>query len=176
VKRGEGTVEARTAYVTINKLLRSDNAVGELKARGAIILPFPGIKEAQEEFEAVYQRGYVDGVITGIRGRDETRHITLQTEKGQLSGFYTTRDVAKQLGKKYDEPVRLHGRGKWYRNKDGIWMLVAFKVEGFEELDDAPLSAALADLRSIPTEWGKNAYEELSSIRHGPSGKANGGH
>jgi hypothetical protein len=31
-------------------------------------------------------------------------------------------------------------------------------------------------LRSIPTEWGKNAYEELSSIRHGPSGKANGGH
>jgi hypothetical protein len=175
VKRGEGTVEVLRAYSAINKLLRDDNAVGVLRTGSAIVLPFPGRNEAQEEFESVRQQGFVDGVVTGVRGRDETRHITLETADGQQSGFSTTRAIAKELARKYDEHVRLFGRGKWNRDKEGVWTLQEFKVEGFEELDDAPLSDVLAKLRSIATEWGDAAYEELSVIRHGTRGNGNGG-
>jgi hypothetical protein len=175
VKRGEGTVEVLRAYGAINRLLREDNAVGLLRTGTAVVLPFPGRNEAQEEFESVRQHGFVDGVVTGVRGRDETRHITLETADGQLSGFYTTRAIAKALARKYDENVRLFGKGKWTRDKEGVWTLQEFKVEGFEELDDASLSEALAKLRSIPTQWDDTAYEELSIIRHGPRSNGNGG-
>lgn len=175
VNRGEGTVETLRVYGTINKLLRDDNAVGVLKTGNAVVLPFPGRNEAQEEFESVRQRGFVDGVVTGVRGKDETRHITLETANGQVSGFYTTRAIAKQLARKYDEQVRLFGRGRWHRDKEGVWTLLDFKVEGFEELDDAPLSEALKNLRGIPTQWDDASYEALSVIRHGPKGNGDGG-
>jgi hypothetical protein len=175
VKRGDGAVEAQKAYSAINRLLRDDNAVGALRTGGAIVLPFPGRNEAQEEYESVRQHGFVDGVVTGVRGRDQTRHITLETANGQVSGFYTTRAIAKELARKYDEQVRLFGKGKWYRDKEGVWTLREFRVESFEELDDAPLSESLAKLRSIPTQWDDAAYAELSVIRHGPRDNGDGG-
>lgn len=122
------------------------------------------------------QHGSIDGIITGIRGKDETIHITLQSEGQQISGIETNRTIAKQLGAKLFEPVRLFGRGRWARDADGNWSLVAFKVESFEGLRDVPLSTALEELRSIPTEWTDKSYGELGMIRHGPTGKRNGGH
>jgi hypothetical protein len=82
VQRGEGPKEARTAYQTINRLLRADNGVGMLQdtKTKAVVIRFPGRDQVQEEFTAVRQEGSVDGIITGIRGKDETIHITLQSE------------------------------------------------------------------------------------------------
>jgi hypothetical protein len=177
VRRGEGPKEARAAYQNINRLLRADNGVGVLKdTKSAIVIRFPGRDEVQEEFTAVRQHGSIDGVITGIRGKDETIHITLQSEGQQLSGIETNRTIAKQLGAKLFEPVRLFGRGRWARDADGNWSLITFKVESFEGLRDVPLSTALDELRSIPTEWTDESYGELGMIRHGPTGKRNGGH
>jgi hypothetical protein len=175
LRQGDGPSEVLRAYKAANKLLREDNAVGALKL-GAVVLPFPGIEEAQEEFASVRQQGFVDGIVTGVRGRDETVHITLQAEDKQISGCYTSRAIAKQLGAKLYEAVRLFGKGKWVRDSEGIWTIDDFKVESFEPLDEAPLTAALAGLRAIPTEWDDNAYGELGVIRHGPKGKRNGGH
>ena len=50
------------------------------------------------------------------------------------------------------------------------------KVESFDGLVDVPLSSALSELRSIPTELDDNSYQELGVIRHGPTSKRNGGH
>ncbi len=175
VRSGDGPTDAQRAYQTANKLLREDNAVGSLK-NGVTILTFPGREEAREEFTSVKQQGFIDGVVTGVRGRDESIHITLQVEDRQVSGCYTNRAVAKRLAAKFLEPVRLFGKGKWHRDSDGNWALEDFKVENFEPLDDAPLSKALATLRAIPTEWDDDSYQELRVIRHGPEGKRNGGH
>ncbi len=176
VSRGAGPTEALRAYRTINKLLREDNAVGTLKA-GAINIPFPGREEAQEEFTSVRQQGSLDGVVTGVRGKDETVHITLLVEGKQLSGCYTTnRAIAKQLAARFDEPVRLFGRGRWSRDNEGTWALEDFKVDSFEPLDNVPLSSALATLRATPTDWGDSAYADLIATRRGRTGKRNGGH
>jgi hypothetical protein len=174
VKKGGGPTEARRAYTAANRMLREDNTNGSLKG-DAVILPFPGRDETQEQFAVVRQQGFVEGKITGVTGRDKTVHITLTVEDEPISGLWTTRAIAKQLAGRYDEPVRLHGRGRWQRDAEGAWSLIDFKIESFEPLDDVPLSTALERLRAIPTEWDDNAYAELDVLRHGPGGRMNGG-
>jgi hypothetical protein len=179
VRRGEGTQEAQRAYKTLNKLLREDNAVGFLREKrtSAVVLKFPGRLAPEERFAAVRQYGSIDGVINRIGGRDETIHVSLEMDGQQISGCYTTRAVAKELRHVlFDTTVRLFGRGKWNRDGDGNWSLEEFKIESFEPLKDAPLSQVLTELRSIPTHWTDESYDELRAIRHGPGDKRNGGH
>jgi hypothetical protein len=183
LRRGEPPKEVRAAYEQINRLLRADDAVGVLIERKAatkptiaLVIRFPGREAVHEEFPAIRQQGSVDGIVTGIRGRDETIHVTLQSEGQQISGCYTTKTIAKQLATKFLEPVRLFGRGRWARDAEGTWNLIDFKIESFEGLIDVPLSTALADIRSIAAEWTDEAYNELNVIRHGREDKQNGGH
>ena len=174
VKRGEGPMEARRAYAAANRMLREDNTNGSLKG-DAVILPFPGRDESQEQFAAVRQQGFVDGKVISVSGQDKTAHIMLMVEDQPIAGFYTTRTIAKQLAKMWDEQVRLVGRGRWRRDAEGNWSLVDFKIESFEALQEAPLSDVLERLRAIDAEWDDNAYSDLDVIRHGPRGAANGG-
>jgi hypothetical protein len=178
VRRREGPSEGLRAYKAINKLLREDNAVGFLKddrPNGATIIRLPGREEAQETFPSVRQHGSVDGVVVRIGGIDQTVHITLEVDDGQITGCFTNRQIGKQLGHKLFEPVRLFGRGRWSRDNEGRWTLIDFKIESFESLVDAPLSAALSDLRTIKTDWDRQSLSEFPIIRHGPPRKSNGG-
>ena len=180
MRTGDGPHEAMRAYGTINRLLREDDAVGVLreKKNSAAIIRFPGREEAEEEFASVRQyRFHRRTRDLGRRGR-ETAHITLESEGHQVSRIYTTRQIAKALGSRLFEPVRLHGRGKWSRDSEGGWSLVNFKAESSEPLVDEPLSAVLGRLREFPAEWMDDAYGELGALRNGPSKRAkrNGGH
>jgi hypothetical protein len=178
VRAGDAPVEPTRAFNAMNRLLRDDNAVGVLRdaAPRGIVVRFPGRELAEEKFASIRQQGSIDGIVTGIRGKDDTIHITINAEGQQISGCETNRAIAKQLGMKLFEPVRLFGRGRWSRDADGVWTLLTFKIESFEALQDVPLTSALAELRSIPTEWGDNAYTELTELRRGPGSKRNGGH
>lgn len=175
VRRREGPSESMRAYKAINRLLREDNGIGFLKEKqqGATIIRFPGREEAEEAFPAVRQHGSIDGVIVRVGGRDQTVHVTLESENQQIAGCYTNRQIGKELGHKLFEPVRLSGRGRWTRDDEGRWTLLDFKIEGFEPLVDIPLSEAVSELREIKTDWGPEALRELLAIRHGPS--KNGG-
>lgn len=176
VRRREGPSEGMRAYKAINRLLREDNGVGLLKEkqRGATIIRFPGREETEETFPAVRQYGSIDGVLVRIGGKDQTVHVTLESENEQIVGCFTNRQIGKDLGHRLFEPVRLFGRGRWSRDNEGRWTLLDFKIEGFDPLNDMPLSDALTRLRSIKIEWGPDALEELKIIRHGPS--KNGGY
>jgi hypothetical protein len=176
VRRREGPSEGMRAFKAINRLLREDNGIALLKDQkeGATIIRFPGREEAEEAFPAVVQHGNIDGVVVRIGGRDETVHITLESEGQQIAGCYTNRLVAKELAHRLFEPVRLFGRGRWNRDNDGIWTLLDFKIESFEPLADVPLSEALAELRAIKTDWGPGELSELQIIRRGP--QKNGRH
>ncbi|MCA1437002.1 hypothetical protein I6F33_29060 [Bradyrhizobium sp. BRP20] len=178
VRSGDASAEALRAFNALNTLLRADNAVGVLRdaaPRGAVVIRFPGRDLTEEKF-TVRQQGSIDGFVTGVRGKDATIHVTLQSEGRQISGCETTRAVAKQLGAKLFEPVRLFGKGRWVRDADGEWTLEHFRIESFEPLQDSPLTEALASLRDIPTEWGDDAYGELIKGRKGPGSGKNGGH
>ena len=176
VRRGEAPVEPLRAYRAINRLLREDNAAGHLREGKAIVIKFPGKNEAEEKFPSVRQQGAIDGIVTRVGGADATAHVLLEAEGKQVTGCYTTREIAKQLGRKLYEAVRLFGRGRWSRDSEGVWALQSFKIESFEPLSDAPLSEALTDLRAIPAEWDDDAFSELQVIRQGPRGKRDGGH
>jgi hypothetical protein len=178
VRAGDGSGDSMRAFHALNKLLRADNAVGVLRdaaPRSGVVIRFPGRELTEEKF-TVKQQGSIDGIVTGIRGKDSSIHITLQSESQQISGCETTREIAKRLGQKLFEPVRLFGRGRWSRDADGTWTLENFRIESFEALQDVPLTDALAVLRDIPTEWGDDAYQELTEMRKGPGGNKNGGH
>lgn len=176
VRAGDAPSEPMRAYNALNRLLRDDNATGVLRdeAPRGVIIRFPGREIAEEKFSSIRQHGSIDGIVTGIRGKDDTIHITLNSEGQQLSGCETNRAIAKQLGAKLFEPVRLFGRGRWNRDADGVWSLISFKIESFESLEDLPLTSALSQMRDIATEWTDDAYREVDEIRHG--GKRNGGH
>lgn len=178
VRHGDGPRDAVRAYKQINRFLRDDNAIGELREKrgGAVIVKFPGREEAEEKFPSVRQHGFVDGKVIRVGGHDETVPVWLEAEDKQISGCYTTRAVAKQLGMKLFEQVRLFGTGRWSRDSEGAWTLLAFKIESFEPLDEAPLSDAITALRAIPTEWSDATLGELGVIRRGPGVKGNGGH
>ena len=178
VRSGDAPAEPMRAYNALNKLLRDDNAVGVLRdaAPRGIIVRFPGREVAEEKFASIRQHGSIDGIVTGIRGKDDTIHITINSEGQQVSGCETTRAIAKQLGAKLFEPVRLFGRGRWSRDADGVWTLIMFKIESFDALQDIPLTNALAELRDIPTDWSDGALSELDEMRHGKGSKRNGGH
>lgn len=178
VRAGDAPAEPTRAFNAMNRLLRDDNAVGVLRdaAPRGIVIRFPGRELAEEKFGSIRQQGSIDGIVTGIRGKDDTIHITINAEGQQISGCETNRIIAKQLGAKLFEPVRLFGRGRWSRDADGIWTLITFKIESFDALQDTPLTRVLAELRAIPTEWGDDAYTELSTIRYGSGSKRHGGH
>jgi hypothetical protein len=178
VRAGDAAGETLRAFNTLNKFLRDDNAIAVLRdnePRG-IVVRFPGREIAEEKFASVRQQGSMDGIVTGIRGKDETIHITLLVDGQQVTGCETNRTIAKQLGAKFYEPVRLFGRGRWGRDADGMWSLLHFKIESFESLQDEPLAGVIASLRQIPTEWGDDAYSELTQMRQGLAGKRHGGH
>jgi len=177
VRRGDAPRDALRAYENVNKMLREDNGTGALKeqAAGAIIIPFPGITQAEEKYSAIRERGTIDGEIVRVGGPHKWVPVLVQTEGETFSGCWADRIVAKQLAQRIFEQVRLHGTGKWDRTGEGRWILKEFVVERFEPLSDESLSEALSRIRTIKAFKG-TTIEDIEFLRNGPPEKQNGGH
>lgn len=169
---GDATGEAMRAYRTINRKLREDNAVGAVQeATGAEIIRFPGREDEGDGFAAIRQQGTLDGEVIRIGGKTKIVPVSLQSEDQTFSYCYAKRALAKDLGRRLFEPVRLFGIGRWTRDRKGNWNLDNFIIDRFEVLSDDPLSSVLEKIRAIPGgEWGTDAIRELHDLRHGPDG------
>ena len=178
VRRGDAPRDALRAYRTINRMLRDDNGIGHFISADSTraLIRFPGREEIEEQFTSIREAGTLDGVVVRIGGKDQSVHVTLDQQGEQLAGIWTGRTLGKQLAHRLFEPVRLFGKGRWTRDGDGNWVLSDFKVDSFEALDDAPLSVALSDLRSIEVNFSDDAIDDLGVIRRGPDKKLNGRH
>lgn len=176
VRRRDAPAPAMRSYDNLNKLLRDDAASAILLEDGAEILEFPGKRLALPHFPTVSERGEIDGEIRRVGGMGDPVPVMLATDGGTaLSGCYARRPIAKQLGQRLFEPVRLFGEGRWSRTAEGRWLLNYFRIDDFQELESEGLADALTRLRAIPgIEWGDNIVEELLSLRHG-EGDPNGG-
>lgn len=171
VRRGRGPRDAVRAYHNVNRLLREDNGRGVLKEEttGAEIIDFPGREETQEKFEGVHQRGTVDGELIRVGGTGKSARVILYAEGQQIPHCYANRNIAKRLGARLYEHVRLSGVGRWTRDADGVWQMDSFKVESFEVLNNDRLSDVLGKLRRIKG-WKKASVSELELVRHGKRG------
>jgi hypothetical protein len=179
-KRSDGPTEPIQAIKNINRMLREDNGSGVLaRGRTTTILKFPGQEEKPLSYGLVSAEGSLDGFVNRVGGDTDPCPIHLKTADG--SNVYlcdADREIAKQLGRyMFDYEVRVQGTGRWSRNDDGDWALERFRIRSFEVLKDLPLSAAVAELRSVPnSDWPKMAdpWAELDRIRNGPLLEKNG--
>jgi hypothetical protein len=177
VRRGDAPRDALRAYDSLNKMLLDDNGTGELKERDseAVIIPFPGVKSAEEQFTGIRERGTIDGEVIRVGGPNKWVPVLVQTEGEALAGCWADRVTAKQLASLIFEQVRLHGTGKWDRNSEGKWVLREFVIERFEPLNGEPLSDTLQRIRAI-NAFAETSIDDLNYLRNGPPEKQNGGH
>lgn len=175
VRSGDGPPDALLAYNRINRRLLDDNAIGTLSdGKNANVIDFPGRKLAEPvTFGAFNQAGSLDGQLIRIGGiRDQVR-VTLQASDGKHFNCQAPRALAKTIAHYFLGPeLRVHGDGRWHRDKTGAWQLDRFTIGSFEPLGGEPLSAVVARLRDIQgNEWQEieDPWAELEGERNGPS-------
>ncbi|SKB85285.1 hypothetical protein [Sphingopyxis flava] len=156
---GDGAPSLIKAYDKIDNLLREDNATGEIAdASGNVIyVDFPGRTRVERvAYGPIKQNGTVDGIVFRVEGRDATVHVGIMDGARSYS-LEAPASMGQRLAALFRAgPVRFHGNGTWYRNGDGTWELRKFSIDTFEELDDSPLSAAVASIRTAPSsDWRK---------------------
>lgn len=159
---GTAANDALAAYADINKLLKFDNAIGELRARPAggktaVVIQFPGRNTQEpEKFIPFWEPAEVDGELVRIGGKDSSAHAQIVDGEGRTWSITLTRDLASRIAQfLYKGPVlRAIGTARWERAEDGEWKLLDFRVDDFEILDDVGLTEATVRLRALrDTDW-----------------------
>jgi hypothetical protein len=114
------------------------------------------------------QDGHLDGILISVGGKDESISIRLQNGDTTYANCDTTRVIARELGKHLFEPVRIHGVGRWTRERDGKWTLIRFRVHRFDTLGKESLADTVAALRAVQGSGWKafhNPLAELEDLR-----------
>ena len=148
----DGPEDARKAYAQIDRMLRENGAVGDVRLKGgARIIQFPGRRlPAEPPALEVTEIAEVDGVVVRVGGTDQTIPVHLQGANGEI--FPCTvkdRAVARQLaGLLFEEPIRARGMGTWSRGADGRWKLKSMNIDGWDVLDAASPLVLLDQLRA----------------------------
>lgn len=149
---GRGDRDAQRAFMTLDDLLRKDDATGRLAAPdGSVVVAFPGRTRAEPVVYGPFrQAGTLEGEVIRVGGKDATVPIHLRDGETIHTGLNATVDMAQRIARHlYGAPVRVYGVGTWVRHADGAWELKAFRVNEFEVLDDAPLTDVVARLRAV---------------------------
>jgi hypothetical protein len=177
VQNGTAPVEAMRSYKLVNKMLRDDDGSAEFLEDSAELIEFPGNKAKLPPFISVTERGEIDGEVQRVGGLGNPVPVLLTTEGRTLSGCWAKREIAKQLGSRLFEPIRLFGEGRWTRSPYGNWTLSAFRIDSYQDLEYGSLSDTVNRLRAVPgLGIGDDIVGELLIVRHGENGgDADGG-
>jgi hypothetical protein len=171
-QKEQGTKEANGAFKTILEFLHEDDNSAIIEwNKGDVLIEFPGKKKQQQEvYGPFFEEGSIDGLLVNLGGVDETVPVHL-VYQGQRYTCNATRDMARKLRNHLlEKPIRVYGRGKWYRNAEGQWEMRWFDIHDFEELSDASLWDVVGQLRSIPDNdltKSKDPLGDMLKIRHG---------
>jgi hypothetical protein len=171
-KTAKGPKDAVKANSNLIYMLKKDRFSAEFKAEnGELIAAYPlATERKQETFGPFWQEGSLDGIVVRLGGIDETLPVHLVYE-GRQYICNASREIVRQLGPKiWGDPIRAHGKGKWYRNEQGQWEMMFFDIHSVEGLEQSTLSEAVARLRAIPDNELyslKDPIAEMQKIRSG---------
>jgi len=180
VRSGSGPPDALQAERSINRRLRDDNASGVLiRGARATIIRFPGREAGELSFGTFLEEGSIDGIVIRIGGETDPCPVHLQSlDETQTYLCDVDRSMARALAAYlFDREVRVRGVGRWQRDENGVWSLERFRIRSFDPLDDLPLRAVVANLRTIAgSNWPKldDPWAELDRIRNGSPSAENG--
>ena len=140
---------AANAFKRVNKMLREDNATGEVRRGRAKVLQFPGrdllLPARLGPFNQAVSK---DGVLVRIGGKDSTAHAMLEGPDHQILSFEVSRDLAIQLAPHlFGDPIRLVGQGRAVRNEQGEWEFLSLKASGFVQLSSESLAETVQRIR-----------------------------
>ncbi len=152
------------AYSRMNDLLEADHSVGTFELSG-IVIPFPGRDRVHSPvYGPIEEELAVEGQLVRIGGKDKSIHASIQD--GNL--FYNcemSRSLAMEMCHFLFGPeIRVFGRARFQRDRDGDWKQLLFSAQRFEELDDAPLTRVVQKLRAIEGNAWKHARAPLAEL------------
>ncbi|MSP47937.1 MAG: hypothetical protein EXQ95_01295 [Alphaproteobacteria bacterium] len=150
----------------LDQMLADDNAVGELRERNqrSVVVRFPGRDGTTAEIGPIVQEGSVSGELVWVGGEDRTAHAHVRDGDVKIP-CEVPRDVAKQLGSLLFQNIRLSGKGRWKRNRNGAWELLEFKATDFAKLSDATFREAVTQLREVGLGDWKNVPDAAGELR-----------
>jgi len=169
-ERGLGDEVAIDGFIGLKKMLFQDQTTGRIKEERRKIVEFR--KPEVLEYGSVVEESELEGIIIRIGGKDETVHVHI-LDGDKTTTCIATRTQGRELKKyllEFDQPVRLFGKGKWYRTPDGTWELGEFRIGNHEPLNGDDLQLVLERMRQIPgSGWDKidDPLAELERIRKG---------
>ncbi len=169
---GRASKEANNAFHSLQKLLDEDDHSAVMQwNKGDVVIEFPGSAKGHEEVMGpFYEEGFIDGLLVNLGGVDKTVPVHL-VNQGRRYNCNATREMARRLRDHLlEKPIRVRGRGKWYRTAEGEWEMRWFDILDFEELSDATLWDVVGQLRSIPENdlaKSNDPLGDMLKIRHG---------
>ena len=159
--------DAAKAFKALNRHLAADNATGSLReGDGAEVIRFPGREQLpSSSFGAFNQPDVLDGVLIRVGGRDNTVPVHLR-DGDAIHMCNATRDIARRLAiHLYGPTLRVRGDARWERDAEGGWSMKRFNITGFDELDVAPLSKVVGQLRDVEGGGWKDVDDPSVELR-----------
>src|ERR1700733_8008523 len=147
-----GPQDARDANNHLRSMLKKDSFWADFKTEnGEVRTSYPLIGEHKEKtYGPFWQEGFIDGIVVRLGGIDDTLPVHIVYE-GRIFICNASKEIVRQLGPKiWGDPIRAHGKGKWFRNEQGIWEMKYFDIHSVEDLHATTLSDAVKRLREIP--------------------------
>lgn len=169
--RGQGDAVALRALQSLDDMLATDNAVGQILGDGgAEIIAFPGRNRPKPlEYGPFREDGVLEGTIIKVGGKGTSVPIWLQDGETVYKNCTARRPLARRLAKHYDAGLlRVSGSGNWMRLATGAWLMRSFEIKDFEVLDDAPLAEIIKRLHGVEgADWGGDPLTDLARLRTG---------
>ena len=175
IKHREATIEATRAYDALNGRLAADNATGllleddNLVNHSTRVLDFPGATQQVRKIEygPIAQTAALQGVVIVVGGENDPVPVHLQ-DNDAVHICRAKRDLAKELACYiFGAPLRVSGKGRWFRNADGDWSMRSFQIANYEQLQHDRLGAVVTQLREVQgaPEGRADTLEMLRALR-----------
>ena len=172
---GDADSEATNAYGRIQELLYRDNAHAVLLSAGNVedrLLYFAGQREdSEQEYGPFSEQSQLYGVPISLGGKRQV--VSVRLEDGErIHNCEADRDIALQLAPLlFHHHLRVHGTGRFWRDREGNWEMRSFRISHFEKLDARPLAETVERLRGITRNVGmdQDIIAQLSDFRREPT-------
>jgi hypothetical protein len=180
IRSKDADAEAMAAYEAIDQMLRADRSSGQLRraedasdvtaeerSTGKLLI-FPGAtRPVEQEFGPFKQQAHVYGVPINVGGKRQIVNVNIR-DGGLVHYCEATQDVALQIAPLlFRHTIRAYGTGQYFRDADGVWDMVSFRISHFDDLDVEPLTDTLASLRAITNRTGlpRDIIAKLDDLR-----------
>jgi hypothetical protein len=162
IKRADAANDAINAQNELNDMLRSDDAVAEIRHIGKnkpeAILRLAGREIPKpQKIGPFSEPATFKGTLVRLEGEDETKHAGIKDAQGRVWSGEMSLDLAVQMRELLFEWVFVEGMARWIRNEDGTWELKHFRINSCKPLPKDTLEDDITNLRNI----GGNGWKEM---------------